>query len=102
MKALITDILPGNVHAATTFINDMGAAEAVVSIDYDGGGYSTVVFCVERRDAKAFLCRIQKWRSTTGRYKALYEAWAAGDETAKPTDFPDVPPEPLYVPRSWK
>lgn len=96
MKAIITDTLPGNVHAAAGFINEMGVAEEVISITYDSGNYSTVVFRMERKAVKAFLERTGKWRCTTERYKAMYSAWADGNVLAKPKDFPE-PPEQFKV-----
>ena len=96
MKAVITDTLPGNVHEATGFINEVGIADYLVSLEFTGGNYSTAIFKMERREVKAFLERACKWRCTTERYKALYNAWAEGNETAKPKDFPE-PPEQFKV-----
>lgn len=96
MKAIITDNLPGNVHQAAGFINEVGVADYLLSLQYDGGNYSTAVFRVERHQAKSFLEKLGKWGCTTERYKAMYNAWADGHENAKPKDFPE-PPEQFKI-----
>ncbi len=98
MKAIITDNLPGNVHAAAGFINSQpGVAEMLMSLEYSGDNYSTAIFLVERRSVKAFREQMGTWRSTTDRYKAMYQAWEDGNVTAKPEDFPDTPPAPMKL-----
>jgi hypothetical protein len=99
MKAIITDSPPGNVHSAASFYNEIGVADHLLSLSYDGGNYSTAVFLIERRDVRAFLERTGSWRSTTERYKAMYNAWAEGNETAKPERLPRHAPGADLGPR---
>lgn len=43
---LHTENLPGNIHQSATFINKQGWADYVISMDFSGGNYTIVVFCM--------------------------------------------------------